>query len=308
MRNMSDKQEQFAEFDYDKLFASTSEINNHFYKIWNAIIQTIDLDTTVEKALSEMKDLVLYDILDGHRSTLISKSVVGSKSESAFYVLHFIHTLRTLGARKCYIMIHTSYNRGRGKSEFNRILERISTGAPLIKKYALENNIRCLCIGMRKDYEYIDFLEELMESTKYGDFHVYFLFDYNELWFSTEEAQNIFNILPNIDVHIRHTKFQPSGGWIPDKMSRSAFLYSQNGTLYSNWESDEFVALVALSLLAKLLHAGELLNKTYRSEEEIDQRFELRELQLTNRVIHLREKPRKLFMLGSPTGIYQFYY
>lgn len=305
---MSERKVHFTEFDSDTLFASSSEINNHFQKIWSAINQTIDLNMPVEKAISMMKDLIVYDILDGNRTTLISKSFVGYKSESAFYVLHFIHTLRTLGAKKCYIMIHTSYNRERGKSELNYILEKISIGAPLIKKYALEHNIRCICIGMKKDYEHIDFLNDLMESTKYGDFYVYFLFDYNELWFSRKEAQNIFDILPNIDVHIRHTKFQPSGGWIPDKMSRSVFLYSQNGTLYSNWESDELVTLVALSLLTKLLHAGELLKKRYKTKGEINQRFELRELELTNRVIYLREKPKKLFMLGSPTGIYQFYY
>lgn len=307
-RHTLDEQEQIVEFDYNKLFASTSTIKNNFYKIWNKIIQKTDLDITIDKDFTEMKNLVIYDIVDGSRSTLISKSMIDYKLESAFYTLNFIHTLRALGAKNCYIMIHTSYNRERGEKEFDRILEKISLGAPFIKKYAIQNNVRCLCIGARENYEYINLLNDVMESTKNGVFNTFFLFDYNEKWSMAKEGWNILNTLPDIDVCIRHTKFQISGGWIPDKMSRSAFLYSQNGATYSNWDSDELVTLVALALLAKLLHKGEILNKTYIAKEEINQRYELRELKLFNKVINLRDNPKKLFMMGSPVGIYQFYY
>ena len=228
--------------------------------------------------------------------------------ESGLYALNFIHTLRALGARNCYIMIHTSYNRGRGKKEFDHVLEKISIGGPIIKKYAIQNNVRCLCIGVKENYEHINLLNDVMESTKNGVFNSIFLFDYNEKWPATREGQEILNTLPNIDVYIRHTKFQISGGWIPGKMSHSVFLYSQNGTTFSNWESDEIVTLIALALLAKLLHRGELLNKTYATQEEINQLYELRELKLSNKVIKLRENPKKLFMIGSPIGVYQFYY
>jgi len=68
------------------------------------------------------------------------------------------------------------------------------------------------------------------------------------------------------------------------------------------------VVPIALALLAKLLHKGELLNKTYYTKEEIYRRYELRELDLFNNVIYLRKPPKKLFMIESPTGIYQFYY
>ena len=124
----------------------------------------------------------------------------------------------------------------------------------------------------------------------------------------TENGQNIIKNLPDIDVHIRHTKFQFAGGWLPDKMSHSVFLYSQNGTTYSNWESDEIITLAALAILTNLLHKGELFKKTYATKGEINQRYESRELKLFNKVINLRENPKKLSIIGSPIGVYQFYY
>jgi hypothetical protein len=308
METLLDNYEKITDLDYNKLFASTSTIKNDFYKIWDKIIQKIDLDINNDKNCKEIKNLVIYDILDGSRSTLISKPKVDWDVELPLYTLNIIHTLRALGARNCYIMIHTSYNRERGEKEFNQVLKKIALGALLIKKYAIQNNIRCSCIGMNKSYEHIRLLNDVMESTKNGDFHTYFLFDYNEKWILNKNAQILLNSMPDIDVYIRHTKFQPSGGWIPDKMSHSAFLYSQNGSIYSNWDSDELVALLAISLLAKLLHKGELLSKTYIAKEEISQRYRLRELELFNKVIELRANPKKLFMIGSPVGVYEFYY
>lgn len=308
MQYILDKQRKHVKFDYNELFASASTIKKDFYRIWKKIVQKTDLDIINDEDRNEVKNLVLYDILDGNRSTMISKPAIDRNLETPLYTLNFIHTLRTLGARSCYIMIHTSYNRERGNADFNQIMKKIALGAPLIKEYAIQNDIHCSCIGMQENYEHISLLNDITESTKDGNFHTYFLFDYNEKWLLTKSAQNMLNTMPNIDVYIRHTKFQPSGGWIPEKMSRSAFLYSQNGSIYSNWDSDELITLVALSLLAKLLHKGECLDKIYNTREEIIQRYELRELKLFNEIINLRENPKKLCMMGSPMGIYQFYY
>ena len=92
------------------------------------------------------------------------------------------------------------------------------------------------------------------------------------------------------------------------KKTKSVFLYSQNGTTYSNWESDELIALVAMALLAKELNEGEVLSKTYTNNEERQQRYKKREIDLFQKTIYLRKQPRKLFMLGSPIGTYQIYY
>ena len=298
--------EKITDLDYNKLFASTSTIKNDFYKIWNMIIQKTQLNISVDTAMKEFENLTIYEAVDGSRSTLNQNLNRGE--ECVLYVINFIHTLKALGAKTCLIMIHTSYNRNRGENEIKNILHNIEIGSALIKKYGIQNNICCSCICINEDYELIDLLKDVTESTKNGEFCTYFLFDYNEKWAMTERGQNIIKNLPNIDVHIRHTKFQFSGGWIPDKMSHSAFLYSQNGSIYSNWDSDELVTLLALSLLAKLLHKGEILNKTYITRNEINKRYRLRELELFNKVIELRSNPKKLFMIGSPNGVYQFYY
>lgn len=308
MKYALNKYKGVLELDYNKLLISTSEIKNNFYDIWNNIIQKSEIEISVNTAVSELRNLVIYEALDGGRSTLTSNKHIDRETEGPLYAINFIHTLQALGAKTCLIMIHTSYNRSRGEKEFNNILRVIKNGAPLIKKYAFENNVFCSCICMNENHELITLLKDITESTSNGDFCVHFLFDYNEEWAMTEERGSIIKNLPDIDVHIRHTKFQFSGGWIPGKMSRSVFLYSQNGSTYSNWDSYELVTLVALSLLAKLLHKGEGLTKIYDDMEEIKQRYNLRELELFNKTINLRENPRKLCMIGSPMGIYQFYY
>lgn len=306
MENMLLESGQTIEFDFDNLLTSNSKIKNYFYKIWNTIIQKTQLNISMDTAVKEFKNLTIYEAVDGSRSTLNQNLDRGR--ECVLYVINFLHTLKTLGAKNCFIMIHSSYNRKRGENELKNILHDIEIGSALIKKYGIQNNIRCSCICINENYELINLLKDVTESTKNGEFCTYFLFDYNEEWAMTEKGQNIIKNLPNIDVHIRHTKFQFSGGWIPDKMSRSVFLYSQNGTTYTNWKTDELVTLISLALLAKLLHRGESLDKIYTAQEEINRRYKLRELQLFNKIINLRENPKKLFMIGSPIGVYQFYY
>jgi hypothetical protein len=94
------------------------------------------------------------------------------------------------------------------------------------------------------------------------------------------------------------------GGWIPERMLRSTFLYCQNGSLFSNWRYDELVALVALALVAKLFHSGEGLAKVYGDVDEVKRRHQMRELRLFHKTVQLSARPRKLFLVGSPIGVY----
>lgn len=298
-----------GKYIFQKMFASPLKIHSDFQNIWKNITEKVDCpETTVEEARKSVKELTIYDILDGGRTCLVSKPAIKPIDEIPLFSIALMHTLQVLGARSCVIMTHTSYNRGRGKEEFNRILTTIESGAEIIRQYSIENNIRCICLCIAKNYELRDILKEIEQATKSGTFNAYYLFDYNEVWYSTENGSRILNTLPDINVHIRHTKFQPSGGWIPDKMSRSAFLYSQNGSIYSNWESDEIVALVAMALLAKKLNEKEMLDKVYSDYNEIKHRYVKRELHLFKKVIRIRMNAKKLFTLGSPEGLYQIYY
>ena len=267
-----------------------------------------NIEISVEDAQEAVKDLVVYDALDGSRTTLTSKSFIKPQDEMPLFSIALIHTLQVLGAKSCIFMIHTSYNRERGEKDLKRILNLIKCGAELIKQCSIEYGIRCNCLCANEDYELINILRDVERQTQDGTFNAYFLFDYNEEWFSTEEGYNTLNTLPDINVHIRHTKFNFSGGWIPKKMRKSTFLYSQNGTTYSNWKSDELVALVAVALLAKKLNAGEGLSKMYYDYDEIQRRYIKREIELFQKTLKLKKHPQKLFISGSPIGTYQFYY
>lgn len=307
---MGEREIYTLKYDFEKLFASSLTIRDYFHNIWSSVIEKVDsINTSVEDAQESVKELVLYDILDGSRTTLTSKPFIEPKDDIPLFSIALMHTLRVLGAKSCVIMVHTSYNRERGEKEFKRVLNTIKSGAELIKQYSTEHDVRCNCLCMNKDYEFIDLLKYVEQQTQNGIFNAYFLFDYNEEWYGTEEEFNILNALPDINVHVRHTKFQPSGGWIPGKMRKSAFLYSQNGSLYSNWKSDELVALVTMALLAKKFNGGEVLSKVYSGNDEIQSRYIKREADLFQKTVYLREHlPKKLFILGSPIGTYQVYY
>lgn len=284
-------------------------IHDFFRNMWTSIIEEIgDVEITVEDAQESVNELVLYDILDGSRTTLISKSFVDPKHDAPLFAIGLIHTLKNLGAKSCIILIHTSYNRERGKKEIQRVINIIKSGAELVKQYSMENDIRCKCLCLNEDYELIDVLRHVEEKTQDGTFNAYFIFDYNEEWFRIKEGYDILKKLPNIDVNVRHTKFNFSGGWIPGKMHKSTFLYSQNGASYSNWESDELVAQVAMALLAKKFNEGEGLSKIYSNYNEIQRRYIKREIGLFQKTVYLRKYPKKLFILGSTTGPYQIYY
>lgn len=291
------------------MFAPSSMIRDYFQNICTNIGKQLDdFKTNIEELQESVKELVLYDALDGGRTTLTSKPFIEPKHDIPLFSIGLIHTLKVLGAKSCVIMIHTSYNRERGEKEFQRVLNFIKSGAELIKEYSIEYSIRCNCLCINEDYELIDVLRDAERQTREGIFNAYFLFDYNEEWFRKKKGFDILNKLPNINVHVRHTKFNFSGGWIPGKMRRSAFLYSQNGASFSNWENDELVAQVAIALLAKKFNEGEALNKVYSDDNEIQQRYIKREVNLFKKIIYLREHPKKLFIFGSSIGPYQIYY
>src|SRR5207247_1181977 len=63
----------------------------------------------------------------------------------------------------------------------------------------------------------------------------------------------------------------------------------------------------SVTYLSKLLHQGESLSKTYASVDEMKALYRDREIKLRQKIIRLRPKPRKLFVLGSPVGLIQVY-
>ncbi len=245
---------------------------------------------------------------DGTRSTLAVSPDIDVGMDAGLYCVALVHTLGCLGARSSIIMTHTSYNRNRGREGFERILRIIARGLRPLRTYSQSRGVGVHWIGFRPDYELENRLLSEFPLPQDPAFDAYFLIDYAEDLEREPLVKVHLDELPEVDVCIRHTKLNMSGGWIPGKLLKSTFVYSQNGTLYTNWTFDEFVAMSTVALLAKLLHTGEGLSKMYGDIDEVKRRYQLRELRLFNRKVRLRSKPTKLFVVGSPFGLYQIYY
>lgn len=290
-------------------FPAPKDIVATFHEIWARIEEHLEVNLTSEEALKLFEELVAYDIPDGTRSTLTVRPDLDVGMDAAMYCVALVHTLRSLGAGSCVIMTHTSYNRLRGPEGLARILRIIARGSRPLKRYAKSAGVNVHWVGMRPGYELRQQLLQNFPTQEGADFESYFLIDYAENLMDDPEVRRDLGRIPDVDVCIRHTKLNLSGGgWIPEKLLKSTFLYSQNGTLFSNWEFDEFVGLAICALLAKVLNSGEGLVKMYGDIDEVKRRYQLREQRLFNQRIELRPHPKKLFVFGSALGLYQVYY
>ena len=289
--------------DVTDVLASEDAVRAAFLNTWDVLQESLDLEMDAEEALRSVRDLTIYDIPDGTRSTLTVPVDMPVEWDAALYATQFVHTLRSLGAQRAVVMVHTRYNRRRGQEETRRFLDLIARGAETLIAYARERDVQLDLVGMGEQYELYRLLSDSVPTIPSPAFLAHFLLDYEEEFFLEVDGQRTIERLPDIDVTIRHTKLQISGGWIPRRMLSSAYLYSQNGTLASNWRYDEHSIQIAIALLAKELLRGEVLTKSYRTIDEVKERHQRREVGLYHRTITLRPQPRKLFLLSSPFGL-----
>ncbi len=287
--------------------ATPEAIRDAFVTAWEGLSHSLHLEIGPSRALDSLKDLVVYDIPDGTRSTLSVPPTLDVEADAGMYCIALVHTLASLGAERAVLLTHTVYNRERGPEDTKRFLEIMAHGVEPFRGYARRHRVRMNLHGLHEGYELGPLLAKAFPQPANAKFDAHFLLEYEEEWFLTPQGQAVLQSLPEIDVVVRHTKLQVSGGWIPIRMRKSAYMYSQNGSLNSNWSYDEYAAMVAVALVAKTLHTGEALSKKYVSVDEIKDRYQQRELQLQQRVVRLTEKPRKLFVVGSPSGLVQVY-
>ncbi len=287
--------------------ATPEAIQDAFLNAWEGLSHSLHLELGPTAALDALQDLVLYDIPDGTRSTLSVPPALDVETDAGLYCLSVVHTLASLGARRGVLLTHTVYNRERGPSDTKRFLEIMARGVEPFRGYARRHGIKMHLHGLHAGYELEPLLARAFPPPPAPKFDAHFLLEYEEEWFLSPEGRAVLEALPTIDVVVRHTKLQVSGGWIPIRMRKSAYMYSQNGSLNSNWTYDEYAAMVAVALAAKLLHTGEALSKQYVSIDEIKDRYRQRELQLQERVVRLKANPRKLFVIGSPVGLVQVF-
>ncbi len=284
--------------------APPEEILGVFHRTWGVLEEEMELAMDSETALAKMQDLVVYDIPDGTRSTLSLREDVEIGQDAGLFCLALVHTLKSLGAQKAVVVTHTSYNRQRGPESTHRVLKVLSEGIRPVAAYAETHGLNVHILGVDEKYELRNPLSEAFPAHAPGNFDAFFLVDYNEDYFQ-EGGKEFLPLLPDIDVCVRHTKMSMGGGWIPKKMLKSTFLYCQNGSLFSNWRYDELTALATACLAAKFLHFGEGLTKVYGDVDEIKWRHRMREMKLFHKTVEISAKPRKLFLVGSPIGVYR---
>ena len=287
--------------------ATPESIRTAFVEAWEGLSHSLGLPVTPEQALAGVRDLVLYDIPDGTRSTLSVPVGHDIEADAGMYCLAMVHTLVSLGSRRAVLLTHTAYNRERGPDDTKRFLTILEKGIEPFRGYARRHRVAMHLYGLHAGYELAPKLLEAFAVPADPTFDAHFLLDYQEEWFLTPEWREYLEALPEIDVVVRHTKLQVSGGWIPLRMRKSAYMYSQNGSLHSNWTFPEYAALVAVAYLAKLLQQGEAFSKQYVSVDEIKDRHKKREVDLLQRTVRLAAKPRKFFVVGSPVGLVQVY-
>ena len=279
-----------------------------FLEIWSVLQREIGLSLPPEEAIAAMADLTVYDIPDGTRTTLTVPPQMDVEVDAGMYCVGFVHAMRALGVQRCILMTHTAYNRRRGPEDEKRFLRVLARGVEPMSAYAKRNRVALHVVGAGPEYELEPLLANAIPAVEKPSFDAWFLVDYAEEMGLRPEGQAELGRLPDVDVCVRHTKLQVSGGWIPTKMLRSTYVYCQNGTLFSNWTGEEYAAMAACCLLSKVLMSGEVLSKSYTDVDEIKRRYQMRELNLFQKTVKLRERPRKLFVVGSPVGLHQIYY
>jgi hypothetical protein len=287
--------------------ATPEAIRASFAESWEALSHSLGLGIDPDAALRGMKDLVLYDIPDGTRSTLSVPEHYDVEMDAGLYCVALVHTLASLGAKTTVVLTHTAYNRERGPEETKRFLAVLAKGIAPFRDYARRHGIAIRLEGISAGYELEAAFRRAFPLPKEPRFDAHFLMDYEEEWFLTPEGRGLLDALPQIDVVVRHTKLGIAGGWIPTRMRKASYVYSQNGSVHSNWNFEEYAAMAAVTYLSKVLHQGEGLSKTYASVDEMKARYRDREIKLRQKIIRLRPKPRKLFVLGSPVGLIQVY-
>lgn len=287
--------------------ATPEAIRSSFAESWEALSHSLGLGIGPDQALQGLKDLVVYDIPDGTRSTLSVPVHYDVEADAGLYCLALVHTLASLGAKTTVILTHTAYNRERGPEETKRFLDVLAKGIDPFRDYARRHGLAIHLEGVSAGYELEGAFRRAFPIPPDPRFNAHFLMDYEEEWFLTPSGRELLDLLPTIDVVVRHTKLGIAGGWIPTRMRRSSYVYSQNGSVHSNWNFEEYAAMIAVTYLSKLLHQGEGLSKTYASVDEMKARYRDREIKLRQKIIRLRPKPKKLFVLGSPVGLIQVY-
>ncbi len=286
----------------------------------------------VKVSRGEMKNLVIYDMTDGTRTS------TGLKGEDAYFdgglfCLRLINFLNALGAKNAYInVIHEGHKK---RANYEDIYKGMKKHVSVFAEFAKKNNIRLKFLGdytsrieplklmlrgrIRKDstskmeasyrFDFRNVLGRIEKLTaRNTGMTAYFLINYSTKW-AEKKGGKFFSKLPDVNAVIRHTKGYINGDmWIFDKFDSHTMVYAQNGSSSINWSDRQLLYLIALSLRSVQLNEGFHLSKKYDgSESETIRRKREQKLELVEKEFSAGSLPKRVIIFG-PFGpeIYKF--
>jgi hypothetical protein len=234
------------------------------------LCKTLDLTNVDPKALQT----VIYEMTDGMRTSTAQKGQ-DAYFDGGMFCLRIIHMLRVLGMPACYINVIEEKHKNR--ENYPDIFVGLKNLFPVYVKYAEKYNVKLRFLGdLGESLEpsghmgnFAAQLQELQQKTENNtSFTAIFLINYSLDW--AMKHPEIFRELPNIDVTVRHTKFQfPTGMMLPPFRSDfSSLMYVQQGSAGSTWSNQQLLTLIALSVRSKVLNSGTQYLKCYGAGEK----------------------------------------
>lgn len=289
-------------------------------KFFRMLCQRLNIDGSEKN----MKNLVIYEMIDGMR-TSAELSGIEAYIEGGLFSVRLIRFLKFLGAKACYINVTEEKHKQR--SNYPEILEALRQLYPFYEEFVKHYKVKCKFLGRIE--ESLDdtslFMKELRvleeDTASNAGFTACFLINYSLEW--SLQNMDLFEELPDINVVIRHTKFQVPTGMLlpPSKSDNTSLVYVQQGAPSRTWSDHQILCLIALALRSMLLNYGTQYTKTYsaKEREEIRTKREIEAVlvhkQLLEETIKLSPSPiaekvyrNKRVILGTPFGpeIYEF--
>ena len=231
------------------------------------------------KNQSEFKDIdiskyfdsfVPYLYLDGHRSSDSGISDSEKYNSGFNFFLRFGQIMQKLGFKQMVTMVHTSRNcfvNGRLASIIAAIRENFAHSNEYIKAstFKLYGDIDLYKkIGHKDFYRFLTGINN--KKKKKASFQHHILINYSEEW--ALNNLNSLNQMPDISSVIRFTKGYVSGGWIPNKMRETTFIYSQIPSVSEYWTDEALTTLIYISLNNWSLMKQYIGKKEYENGEK----------------------------------------
>ena len=258
-----------------------------------------------EEDLHKYSDLfVPYLYLDGHRTSCVGENEIDQYKSGFDFFIRFAEILRSLGFKQLITMVHTYRNlQVRGRIE----AVKTATQESVISKFHHLNNSSIDFYGNLELYkeiglnDFYEFLKSYSINHSENNFHHHILINYSEDW----AIKNLSKLshMPNVSSIIRFTKGHVSGGWIPTKMQKSTFVYSQIPSVSEFWSDEGILSLILIAFSNWMKTEKYIGSKSY-SREEKEEIHNIRDKNLTFPKINIETNSSlsNRVIVFNPTG------